>query len=110
MLVDYARVSTSDQDLASQSDAPNAAGCKHITTDKASGASINRPGLTGALGIARKADTLVIWKLDQLGRTMNGLVDQRRIWRHAESNCARSRTGARRATHYASSNNGRSVV
>ena len=75
MLIGYARVSTSDQDLALQLDALNAAKCEHIATDKASGASINRPGLTEALGMARKGDTLVIWKLDRLGRTMKGLVD-----------------------------------
>ena len=75
MLIGYARVSTSDQDLALQLDAPNAAGCEHIATDKATGASTNRPGLTEALGIARKGDTPVIWKLDRLGRTMKGLVD-----------------------------------
>lgn len=75
MLIGYARVSTSDQDLALQLDALNEAGCEHIATDKATGASTNRPGLTEALGIARKGDTLVIWKLDRLGRTMKGLVD-----------------------------------
>lgn len=75
MLIGYARVSTPDQDLALQLDALNAAGCEHISTDKASGASTNRPGLTEALGMARKGDTLVIWKLDRLGRTMKGLVD-----------------------------------
>ncbi|MGY2736885.1 hypothetical protein ACVWYO_004559 [Sphingomonas sp. UYP23] len=53
----------------------NAAGCEHIATDKASGASIVRPGLTEALGKAGKGDTLVIWKLDRLGRSMKGLVD-----------------------------------
>jgi DNA invertase Pin-like site-specific DNA recombinase len=52
-----------------------ALGCEHIATDKASGASIDRPGLAEALGKARKGDTLVIWKLDRLGRTMKGLVD-----------------------------------
>jgi DNA invertase Pin-like site-specific DNA recombinase len=75
MLIGYARVSTPDQDLTLQMDALNAAGCEHIATDKASGASIVRPGLTEALGKARKGDTLVIWKLDRLGRSMKGLVD-----------------------------------
>ena len=75
MLIGYARVSTADQDLALQIDALNAAGCEHIATDKASGASVVRPGLTEALGKARKGDTLVIWKLDRLGRSMKGLVD-----------------------------------
>lgn len=75
MLIGYARVSTADQDLGLQIDALNAAGCEHISSDKVSGASVDRPGLTEALGKARKGDTLVIWKLDRLGRTMKGLVD-----------------------------------
>jgi DNA invertase Pin-like site-specific DNA recombinase len=75
MLIGYARVSTPDQDLALQLDALKAAGCEHTATDKASGASTNRPGLTEALRKARKGGTLVIWKLDRLGRSMKGLVD-----------------------------------
>lgn len=75
MLIGYARVSTADQELALQLDALNAAGCEHISTDKASGASADRPGLAEALSKARKGDMLVIWKLDRLGRTMKGLVD-----------------------------------
>jgi len=71
MLVGYARVSIPDQDLALQIIALNAAGYEHIATDKASGASVVRPGLTEALGKARKGDTLVIWKLDRLGRSMS---------------------------------------
>jgi DNA invertase Pin-like site-specific DNA recombinase len=94
MLIGYARVSTSDQDLALQLDALNAAGCEHIATDKASGANTNRPGLTEVLGIARKGDTLVIWKLDRLGRTMKGLVDLAADLAARGMNCARSRTGS----------------
>ncbi|HSY30093.1 MAG TPA: recombinase family protein, partial [Burkholderiaceae bacterium] len=71
----YARVSTSDQDLQLQLDALNAAGCEKIFTDKASGASRERPGLTEALTFARPGDCLVVWKLDRLGRSVKGLVD-----------------------------------
>ena len=75
VLIGYARVSTSDQDLALQTQALEAAGCERICTDKASGAKVDRPGLGEALSFARKGDTLVIWKLDRLGRTMKGLVE-----------------------------------
>lgn len=75
MLIGYARVSTPDQNLTLQTDALTAAGCDRIFTDKASGAKIVRPGLTEALNVIRKGDTLVIWKLDRLGRNMKGLVE-----------------------------------
>lgn len=75
MLIGYARVCTPDQDLVLQVDALNAAGCEHIVTDKASGADIGRPGLADALRMARNGDTLVIWKLDRLGCTIERLVD-----------------------------------
>lgn len=75
MLIGYARVSTNDQDLALQVDALNAAGCEKIFTDKASGAKAARPGLAEALTYARVGDTLVVWKLDRLGRTVRGLID-----------------------------------
>ncbi|TCM02943.1 DNA invertase Pin-like site-specific DNA recombinase [Sphingomonas sp. PP-CC-3G-468] len=58
-----------------QTDALTAAGCDRIFTDKASGAKVVRPGLTEALNVIRKGDTLVIWKLDRLGRNMKGLVE-----------------------------------
>lgn len=75
MLIGYARVSTPDQDLTMQLDALNAIGCEHIVTDQTSGAAAFRPGLAEALKLARRGDTLVIWKLDRLGRSMKGLVD-----------------------------------
>lgn len=75
MLIGYARVSTSDQDLTLQTDALTAAGCDRICTDKISGAKTERPGLSEAMNLARKGDTLVIWKLDRLGRSMKGLVE-----------------------------------
>ncbi|BCI73000.1 DNA invertase (plasmid) [Sphingomonas paucimobilis] len=74
MLIGYARVSTADQDLTLQLDALAKAGCEKVFTDKASGAKINRPGLIEALGFARAGDTLVIWKLDRLGRSIQGLI------------------------------------
>jgi DNA invertase Pin-like site-specific DNA recombinase len=75
MLIGYARVSTSDQNLAAQVDALNAAGCEQVFTDKASGATAEREGLLAALAYARPGDCLVVWKLDRLGRSLKGLID-----------------------------------
>lgn len=74
MLIGYARVSTADQDLALQTDALNKAGCEKLFTDKASGAKANRPGLVEALRFARAGDCIVVWKLDRLGRSIQGLI------------------------------------
>jgi DNA invertase Pin-like site-specific DNA recombinase len=68
-------VSTRDQNLELQFDALNKAGCKRIFTDKLSGVQVERPGLKEALSHLREADTLVVWKLDRLGRSVKGLVD-----------------------------------
>jgi len=75
MRIGYARVSTRDQILEMQLDALNKAGCKRIFNDKLSGAQVERPGLSEALSRLREADTLVVWKLDRLGRSVKGLVD-----------------------------------
>lgn len=75
MLIGYARVSTTDQELRLQLDALAAAGCEKVFTDKASGAKANRTGLAEALAFAREGDSLVVWKLDRLGRSMKGLID-----------------------------------
>lgn len=75
MLIGYARVSTHEQNLDLQMDALKAAGCEHIFTDTASGAKTDRPGLTAALELCRKEDTLVVWKLDRLGRSLPHLVE-----------------------------------
>jgi DNA invertase Pin-like site-specific DNA recombinase len=75
MRIGYARVSTRDQNLELQLDALNKAGCKRIFTDKLSGAEVERPGLKEALSHLREADTLAVWKLDRLGRSVKGLVD-----------------------------------
>lgn len=74
-LIGYARVSTDDQSLSLQRDALTKVGCKRIFTDKASGAPTQRPGLADALSHLRKGDSLVVWKLDRLGRSVKGLVD-----------------------------------
>lgn len=75
MLVGYARVSTSDQDLTAQVDALAKAGCERVFTDKASGSKADRPGLAEALAFLRAGDCLVIWKLDRLGRSIHGLIE-----------------------------------
>ncbi len=74
MLIGYARVSTEDQNLALQRDALTAAGCERIYEDKASAAKAGRPGLKLALEVARAGDTLVVWRLDRLGRSLKDLI------------------------------------
>ena len=75
MKVGYARVSSDDQNLDLQLDALNNVGCERIFRDEISGATINRPGLTDALQFLRAGDTLVIWKLDRLGRNTLQMLD-----------------------------------
>jgi DNA invertase Pin-like site-specific DNA recombinase len=75
MLIGYARVSTSDQNPQLQLDGLNAAGCEKIYVEKASGANRNRPELEAALDYAREGDTIVVWKLDRLARSMRQLID-----------------------------------
>ena len=75
MLIGYARVSTQDQNLDLQTEALTKAGCKKIYNDKISGSRAERPGLTKALEMLREGDTLVVWKLDRLGRSVKNLVD-----------------------------------
>jgi DNA invertase Pin-like site-specific DNA recombinase len=74
MLIGYARVSTQDQTLDLQTDALTRAGCDKIFTDTASGAKIERPGLAEAMSHLRPGDTLVVWRLDRLGRTLTHLI------------------------------------
>jgi DNA invertase Pin-like site-specific DNA recombinase len=74
-LIGYARVSTSDQTVNLQVDALNEAGCARIFTDKASGTLANRPQLAAALDYARPGDTLLVWRLDRLGRSLKHLIE-----------------------------------
>jgi DNA invertase Pin-like site-specific DNA recombinase len=73
--IGYARVSTADQDVALQLDALQAAGCERIFNDQASGSLRERPELTKALDYLRTGDTLVVWRLDRLGRSLRHLID-----------------------------------
>jgi len=75
MLVGYARVSTQDQNLALQHDALRAAQCERIFDDKMSGARAARPGLTEALTSLQPGDTLIVWKLSRLGRSLKQLIE-----------------------------------
>src|ERR687884_558336 len=74
MFVGYARVSTTDQTPTLQHDALTKAGCTRIFTDTASGAQTERKGLMEALAYVRPGDTLVVWKLDRLGRSLKDLI------------------------------------
>ena len=75
MLIGYARVSTGDQRLDVQHEALRRAGCERVYEDTASGRVSDRPGLLRALDQLREGDTLVVWKLDRLGRSVKQLVD-----------------------------------
>lgn len=74
MIIGYARVSTTDQDTALQIDALNASGCERIYQESRSGTSKERPELTRCLDAMRGGDTLVVWRLDRLGRSLKDLV------------------------------------
>ncbi len=74
MRIGYARVSTGEQHLDLQVDALYHAGCERIFTDEVSGAKADRPGLGAALSFIRSGDTLVVWRLDRLGRSLKDLV------------------------------------
>jgi DNA invertase Pin-like site-specific DNA recombinase len=75
MLVGYARVSTAEQSIDLQSDALRHAGCEQVVSEIASGARADRTGLEQALGYVRQGDTLVVWKLDRLGRSLAHLIE-----------------------------------
>lgn len=75
MLIGYARVSTQDQNLELQREALSKAGCQKIFVDKVGGTRAERPGLAHALEMLRESDTLVVWKLDRLGRSVKHLVN-----------------------------------
>src|SRR3954454_22051933 len=73
--IGYARVSTQDQHLHLQRDALKSAGCIKIYTDTVSGSTTERKGLEEALGYLRTGDTLVVWRLDRLGRSLKHLIE-----------------------------------
>lgn len=73
--VGYARVSTREQSVDSQTDVLDAAGCARVFVDHASGTLARRPALTEALSYLRDGDTLVVTKLDRLGRSVKNLKD-----------------------------------
>src|SRR6184192_3760772 len=75
MNIGYARVSTQDQTLNFQKDALEKLGCNKIFTDTASGAKAERIGLEEALAYVREGDTLVVWRLDRLGRSLKHLIE-----------------------------------
>ena len=75
MLIGYARVSTQDQNPALQLDALTAAGCERVFTERASGAQRDRPELAAAISYMRAGDSLVVWKLDRLARSLPQLIE-----------------------------------
>ncbi len=75
MIIGYARVSTDDQDLSLQLKALEEAGCERTYSDKKSGKNLNRPGWRKCRMDLRGGDTLVVWKLDRLGRSLVDLVE-----------------------------------
>ncbi len=75
MLIGYARVSTQDQTLNLQKDALEKIGCAKIFTDIISGATTERQGLDETLSYVREGDTLVVWRLDRLGRSLKHLIE-----------------------------------
>jgi DNA invertase Pin-like site-specific DNA recombinase len=75
MLIGYARVSTHDQNLDLQKDALEKAGCKKIYIEQMSGSSRIRPELEKTLEILRTGDTLIVWRLDRLGRSLKHLIE-----------------------------------
>ncbi len=83
-LIGYARVSTDEQTTALQLDALSAAGCAAIHEDSASGASRSRPGLSRAIEDLSAGDTLVVWRLDRLGRSLRDLLDISEMLRERE--------------------------
>ena len=75
MLIGYARVSTQDQNPDLQKDALREAGCTETYIDKVTGTAAHRPELEKARARLRQGDTLVVWRLDRLGRSLKDLID-----------------------------------
>lgn len=74
MKIGYCRVSTTDQNLNLQKDALKSAGCEKIFEDVISGAKSKRPGLSEIINYAREGDSIVVWRLDRLGRSLKDLI------------------------------------
>jgi DNA invertase Pin-like site-specific DNA recombinase len=74
MLLGYARVSTDDQHLELQRDALNGAGCERLFEDRFSAVRAERAGLKQLLDVSRRGDTVVVWRLDRLARTLKDLI------------------------------------
>lgn len=75
MRIGYARVSTEDQTLDLQRDALKRAKCRQVYEEQATGKNIARPQLEACLKSLREGDTLIVWRLDRLGRNLADLVD-----------------------------------
>ena len=75
MHIGYARVSTQDQNSDLQLDALKQAGCEQVFNEKKTGRTLQRPELEACLRTLRKGDTLVVWRLDRLGRSLKDLVE-----------------------------------
>jgi DNA invertase Pin-like site-specific DNA recombinase len=93
MLIGYARVSTYDQNPDLQNDALSKVGCKKVFTDTVTGVASERPGMASALEYLREGDTLVVWRLDRLGRSLKhliemvGLLEERKIGLRSLQEC-----------------------
>jgi DNA invertase Pin-like site-specific DNA recombinase len=106
MKIGYARVSTSDQHLRMQEDALKNAGCEEIYSDVISGVKSQRPGLDKALNYLREGDTLVVWKLDRLGRsiqhliqTVNSLLEKKISFKSLQENIDTATSGGKLVFH-----------
>ena len=75
MVFGYARISTTEQDESLQLDALDAAGCDRLMIDRASGATADRPTLAEMLDRLRPGDTVMVWRLDRLGRSLRNLIE-----------------------------------
>lgn len=75
MKIGYARVSTLDQNPDLQRDELEKTGCEEVIVDRVSGTLAGRPGLEKVRGLLRKGDTLVVWRLDRLGRSLRDLIE-----------------------------------
>ncbi len=85
MLIGYARVSTHEQNADLQIDALTAAGCERVFVETASGGKIARPVLKEALSALQPGDSLMVWKLDRLARSLKQLVETLKRFRPAAS-------------------------